>query len=169
MPSFKNMDEVKKYVEKNAGTIKLTNGKTIGQILLNESKRLKDLIAKHIGIHYASRSPARYARTQGLLSSLRIEDMRQNGNELSVRVYFDEAMATRPSVIKGGEPGFTPILIDQGWEVKKDVWFKDIYMFGHFEGAGFIKAAVNEYNAQNPYGFRIQVEYTPYSELNFEA
>ena len=171
MPTFRNLDEIKKYVEKNAGTIKLSNGKTIGQILLNESRRLKGLITKHIGIYYASYRPV-YPyrdRTFDLINSLRIEDMQKNGNELTVRVYFDQQTATHPSVVKDGEPGFTPILIDQGWEVKKDVWFKDIHMFGHFEGAGFIKAAINEYNAQNPYGFKIRVEYTPYSNLNFET
>ena len=78
-------------------------------------------------------------------------------------------MATQSSVVKGGEPGFTPILIDQGWEVRKDVWFRDIHMFGFFEGTGFIKAAISEYNAQNPYGFKLRVEYTPYNVLNFEA
>ena len=167
MPTFKNLDEIKKYVEKNAGTIKLSNGKTIGQILQNESRRLKGLITKHIGIYYAAYDPTYRDRTHRLINSLRIEDMKQHGNQLSVRVYFDEPTATQPSVVPGGAPGFTPILIDQGWEVKKDVWFKDIHMFGHFEGTGFIKAAVDEYNANNPYGFKIQVEYTPYSNLNF--
>lgn len=169
MPTFKNLDEIKKYVEKNAGTIKLANGKTVGWILQNESRRMKGYITKHIGMHYMSYSPEYYSRTQRLINSLRIDNMQQEGNQLSVKVYFDESTATQSSVVPKGEPGFTPILIDQGWEVKKDVWFKDIHMFGHFEGTGFIKAAVDEYNTNNPYGFKIRVEYTPYSNLNFET
>ena len=169
MPTFKNLDEIKKYVEKNAGTIKLSNGKTVGWMLSNESRRLKGIITKHIGIHYSSYSPEYHNRTLRLINSLRIDNMKQEGNQLSVKVYFDESTATQPSAIPNGESGFTPILIDQGWVVKKDVWFKDIHMFGHFEGTGFIKAAVDEYNASNPYGFRLRVEYTPYSNLNFET
>ena len=168
MPTFTNLDDIKKYIKKNVGTVKLTNGKNLNQIMQSEAKRLKDIITKHIGIHYASYSNNEEvrSRTFGLINSLRVETIKQVGSLLSVKVYFDQDMATQPSVV-GGEPGFTPILIDQGWEVKADVWFKDIPMFGHFDGTGFIKSAVMEYNSKNPYGLSISVEYTPNSNLNF--
>ncbi|GHT18074.1 hypothetical protein AGMMS49573_10780 [Endomicrobiia bacterium] len=170
MPSFNNLDDVKKYIKQNINTIRLTNGETIEGILKGEAKRLKAIITEHISWHYLSyRNKEEYRRrTYGLINSLCVENMVKNGNEVSVRVYFDEKTATHPSLF-GGESGFTPILIDQGWEVKKDVWFKSKYMLGYFEGTDFIKSAVDAYNANNQYGFTISVEYHPYSNLNFEA
>ena len=48
-------------------------------------------------------------------------------------------------------------LINDGWEVKKDVWFKDIYRFGYYEGAHFVEDAVEEFERTSKYGIKVQI------------
>lgn len=160
MPSFRNMADLNRYLKTRAGDVKMSDGRDLKTVLADEAVRLKGLVRKHIWLWYQSYSPVEYERTHNLVNTVRIAPVKQNGDEISVRVYFDHDEATYPSVFPGGEEGFVPILIDQGWRVKKDVWFRDIHMFGHFEGAGFVAAAVAEYNANNPFGFKVIVEIT---------
>ena len=168
MPTFKNVDQLNKWIQKNAMNLTLDNGKTLKDILKEEASRLKEIIKKNIQAYYDSYIPTTYSRTMGLLNSLRVDAVKKDGNNISVRLWFDEN-AIHPSVIDSEkwDDGFVAILIDTGWQVSQGSHM-NIPHFGFQEGAHFIENSVKEYNANNQYGFKISVEYSPYSELNFE-
>ena len=46
----------------------------------------------------------------------------------------------------------TALLLNDGYKVKKPVWFKDIENFGYREGAKFIEKAISEFNKVNSMG-----------------
>ena len=47
--------------------------------------------------------------------------------------------------------------MNDGWRVKKDVWFKDIHRFGYFEGTNFVEKSVREFNQSNKYGIILNI------------
>ena len=154
---FKSLYDIEKYIQNNAASIALTSGKPIGDVMKSEAERLKKILVKHVGLHYTSWEPNSYERTFGLINSIRLETLKQSNNELSIRIYFDPSEATHPSVVKGGEPGFTPILIDQGY---KDKSHKTPHFQG-YRGSRFIQSAIMEFQNTSPYGFNITVHYEP--------
>ena len=168
MPTFKNLNQLDSWIQKNAMNIVLSNGKTLRTILDEEAEKLRKILLKYISAYYDSYTPTVYERTMGLLNSLRVDAVKKDGNNISVRLWFDDN-AVHPSVFGDDQDdGFVAILIDTGWQVSRG-WHKDISHFGFQEGAHFVKNSVDEYNANNQYGFRISVEYSPYSDLNFEV
>jgi len=99
------VSDLKKYVERNAKSIRLSNGRTLGNVLTDESQRLKSIIEKYITLHYNSHTPEHYERTYGLINSLRVDNVKQNGNTISARIYFDRGNATNPSLTNhAGQP-----------------------------------------------------------------
>ncbi len=155
MPSFRNLKDLEKYIIKTQGNkIKLSNNKTIMKIMQEEGNRLKDLIQKYIDEYYDSYTPTQYKRTYSFKNSLRIETVKQEGDILSVRIYFDESMAFYESLF-GGEDGYVPRLIDEGWTWKDTT--AGAYRLSNYEGFGFVDKAISEYEKDNPYGFKIEV------------
>ena len=122
-------------------------------ILEKEAKRLKKMIATEVGNYYGSYSPTVYDRTFGLINSLKIDKAYHDGQYLIVKIYFDPTMgmATQPSKM-GGDPGFTPILINYGWRWKRRT---GPYRFAYYEGFYFWGRALEKFNANNPYKLRI--------------
>jgi len=62
----------------------------------------------------------------------------------------------------GGEEVNKAQLINFGWRVKKDVWFKDIKNFGYFEGVHFIEDGIRDYAKTKPSSIKVifdDVEY----------
>lgn len=68
---------------------------------------------------------------------------------LSVRLKFNENRSYSKSMFKG-EDGYKPLLINSGWQVKKNVWFKSTYRLGFYEGYDFIKKGVDKYKKNAP-------------------
>ena len=159
MPTFSNMKQLSKYLQKNCANLQLANGKTMKQVMKEEAEYLRKLLVEEIERVYNSYDPKVYRRTMGLLESLRVDPVIQNGNELSVRLWFDEK-ALHPSMFKDGNDGFVPILIDQGWQVKSG-WHRNIPHFGFRPPSHFVRKAVEEYHRTSKYGFRIEVTYDP--------
>lgn len=131
--------------------LKFDDGKTINEALKSEAQRLQQILIKHINAYYASYDPVQYSRTYQMRDSVKVET---SVKDMSIAVYFNQK-AYHPSLL-GGNPGFTPVLIDSGW-----VWKNQsvpIYRFTAYEGYGFIQQAVDEFNRTTKYKFQVKVE-----------
>ena len=49
------------------------------------------------------------------------------------------------------------VLLNYGYRVKKDVWFKNIENFGYRTGAYFVEDGVADFNQSNPYGIKVTI------------
>lgn len=155
MPTFKNFQELEKYINNqgNSSKINAMTNNQLAKVLQREGERLKTLIEEEIATYYTSYDPVQYERTYSFLNSVRITPVFQEGFNLSVKIYFDEDLATHDSIF-GGESGYVPILINEGWK-----WHNKTgpYRLASYEGFNFIEKAIDNYNFQNPYGFKIVV------------
>lgn len=151
--------------------LKLSNGRTIEQNLLNQANLLRDLIRKHLVEYRRSFAPKKYVRTGNLENSVVVDSaVKVVRNRLQVLVSFDESANHRAGfgvwAVKDGrgkyeddETSFdsggnvnTALLLDEGYRVKKPVWFRDIKNFGYRKGAKFIEKAISEFNKINSMG-----------------
>lgn len=154
---------IEKYLKNiNPLDIKYKNTNlTYRQILKNETKRLKDILQKKIEDYYNSYSPKVYDRGNhggNLRYSLSVDDIcsvSANGMKLIMNININEN-AIHNSILDDSEANAF-WLINDGWQVKKDVWFKDIYRFGYYEGAHFVEDAVEEFERTSKYGIKVQI------------
>ena len=154
---------IEKYLKSiNPLDIKYKNTSlTYRQILLNETRRFKNILQRKIEDYYNSYSPTVYKRGQhggNLRKSLSVDDVctiSANGMKLIMSVNINEN-AIHNSIIDGDEANAFWLLND-GWSVKKDVWFKDIYRFGYYEGAHFVEDAIEEFENTSKYGIEVEV------------
>lgn len=150
--------------------LKAKNGKTYAQILKEETYRLRDCIQNRIDEYMRSHPAELYIRTGRFASSLRVEDimnMQIMGRTITLNVFFDESgyhqsgdglYGWHDTEWQGnGETVNTAYLLNYGYEVKKNVWFKDIENFGHREPAHFIEDGVADFESYNPYGIIVQI------------
>jgi len=134
---------------------------TFGQVLESETRRFADILQKNIDNYYSSYIPAVYVRGNfggNLKNSVSVNDIcifSSNNKVITAEILINEN-AIHNSVLNN-EPANAFWLINDGWHVKKDVWFKDIYRFGHFEGTDFVENSINEFNQSNKYGIIINV------------
>lgn len=155
---------MKHYNQKGIGKIKNSKGQTLEQMLHKEALYLQELIKKHLN-EYLDYHPEYYAfgtqnRTGNLQDSVSVEDVVkvQNGR-LEICVFFDE-QALHGSGFGAwnktdGQDVNTAILLNYGYTVKADVWFKNIENFGWREPAHFVEDAIDEFNATNSLGITI--------------
>ncbi len=153
MPTFKNLKELEKYINNQNNGTKLNNftGGQLVKILEKEGNRLKDYLEDEIQNYYNSYSPTVYQRTYNFLNSVRITPVLQEGNQLTIKIYFDENMATHDSIF-GGEDGYVPILLEYGWQWKNGMKIEHL---STYEGFHFVDKAIERYNSNNPYKFKI--------------
>ena len=157
MARFRNCNDITKYYQNLVNTGRVdelksslskadTEGFSIELVsekeLTEAANALKGYLQNFLKQYFDSYDPKIYERTGGLLNSI-IVDVVQNGDKLQARLTFDPTSITGKSVFEGGSDGDKVLLLDQGWQVTKDVWFKDIEHFGFFDGIGFIKNAVD--------------------------
>lgn len=153
--------------------LRMSNGKTLSENLYSEANRLRDCIQKRMDIYFATH-PYRYGgtkhtyeRTGALEDSLKVDDIlniRIVGNTIEIDVFFDDgAIHKSGDGIKGwsgnGDEVNTAYLINYGYEVKKDVWFKDIPYFGYRSPANFVEDGIADFNATNTLGIKIRKTY----------
>lgn len=152
-------DDFQKFLlQKNAGSkIKTDDGKTLNSIVKAEGKRFKQILQKHIDAYYASYEPKIYKRTDLFKNSLEVDTKVE---DMSIRVFFNDN-AWHLSLTKNDfKLRFVPTLIDSGWKWKVAKY--PIYRFTCFGGDHYIKAAIDEFNRNNPYNLSIEVQ----SEFN---
>lgn len=119
-------------------------------ILMDEAKKLSDCIHKRLKKYYTNNPPEYYDRRKdGLLNSIIVTDVRSevvNGeNYFYIEVTFDSKKMLSKSYWDSSNVSNPAVLISEGWEVKKNVWFKNIYRFGKFSGADFIEDGIRDY------------------------
>ena len=162
MPIFNSTNALANYLNSPTGQAAVMSSEA-GQILLRRQvKRLKECIIKQVNEYYSSYSPTMYDRKYGLQSSLEIEsDIEVTLTGMTINVGFSGGDAYSPSLYGDGD-AYTPSLINYGWQVKKDVWFKDIYHFGYYEGFHFLEKGIADWQSGNTEGVRVVAIYNKY-------
>lgn len=160
-------DRLKAVIVKD---VKMSNGKTLEENLYSEANRLRDCIQNRLNLYLASNSPSVYRRSGGLKGSLKIDDIlkiRIVGNSLEVDLFFDEGAVHQSGDGINGWNGNsdkvnTAYLLDYGYRVKKDVWFKNIENFGWRTGGKFVEKGIADFNAANSMGIKVTVNKNGY-------
>lgn len=145
--------------------LKFKNGKTYGQVMVEETNRLRDCIQARLDAYMNSYQPKIYSRTGALQNSLKVDDilnLKVTGKTMSLDIYFDDSGYHQSGDgIQGwdgnGETINTAYLLNYGYEVKEDVWFKDIPYFGYRPAGHFIEDGIADFEMSNPYGIKIKV------------
>ena len=147
----------------------MSNGKTLAENLYNEANRLRNCIQNRLNIYlkthpyrYGGTSPT-YERTGGLENSLKVDDIlsiRVVDNALEIDIFFDEgAIHKSGDGIQGwggnGDEVNVAYLLNYGYRVKKDVWFKNIPYFGFRPAANFVEDGIEDFNSTNTLGIKI--------------
>lgn len=119
-------------------------------ILQEEANKLSQCIHRRLKKYYVNNPPERYTRREnGLLNSIIVTDVRSEsvGGEtyFYIEVTFDSKKMLSKSYWDDTSVSNPAVLISEGWEVKKNVWFKNIYRFGKFSGADFIEDGIRDY------------------------
>lgn len=156
--------------------LKMSNGMTLEQNLYVEAERLKDCIQNRLDIYLNSNPPRKYNRTGGLQQSLQVDDIlniKVLPTSLEIDIFFDENAihrsgdgVTYPSGSiwkRTNELVNTAYLLNYGYAVKKNVWFKGIENFGWRKGANFVENGIKDFNATNKLGIKITVVSYGYS------
>lgn len=161
----------------NPNNIVLSNKKNIKQELGEQSVYLKQLIDKYLKDYRRSFVPSEYERTGSLEQSVVVSDIKSEGGSFVVYVYFNEKAVHRSGFgawgtltdndkygndiqsFESDNSVNVALLINNGYMVRKPVWFADIPNFGFRRGNGFIDKAVEEFNATNTLGIRLGAKY----------
>jgi hypothetical protein len=143
----------------NIMKLKAPDGQTYAQKLKIAADHLANCIQWRINEFYDSYEPVVYERTYNMYNSLRVEDIadiRVSGNTLSISLIFDEG-ANHESLFEEASVN-TAFLMNYGYQVHKEVWFKDIEYFGWRKGFHFIEKGIEDFNSTNKLGIRISIE-----------
>jgi hypothetical protein len=134
---------------------------TYEQVLKKELHRFADILQQKIDEYFESYQPRVYDRGNhggDLRHALTVDDVCElsaTGKSITCRILINDN-AIHNSILDGSEANAF-WLLNEGWEVQKNVWFKDIYRFGYYEGAHFVENAVDEFERTNKYGIKIEV------------
>ena len=143
--------------------LKMSNGRTLAENLYSEANRLRDCIQNRMNMYMALYTPEIYKRTGGLESSLKVDDIlsiKVVGNTLEIDIFFDDgAIHKSGDGIKGwsgnGDEVNVAYLLNYGYRVEKDVWFKNIPYFGFRPAANFVEDGIDDFNLANTLGIKI--------------
>lgn len=143
--------------------LKMSNGRTLAENLYSEANRLRDCIQNRMDMYMALYTPEIYKRTGGLEGSLKVDDIlsiKVVGNTLEIDIFFDDgAIHKSGDGIKGwsgnGDEVNVAYLLNYGYRVEKDVWFKNIPYFGFRPAANFVEDGIDDFNATNTLGIKI--------------
>lgn len=142
--------------------VKLSNGKTIKQNLIEATEVLLDCIQKRIDIMYNTYKPIKYIRREpqyGMRSTLYVEDfidvdIVNNKIKISIK---DKPENTWASNITGEHMSPTIVLMNNGWNAPalKNAIGKSIERFTKFEGEHFIENGIADFNKKNKWGITV--------------
>lgn len=108
-------------------------------------------------------NPKVYKRTGNLKNSLKVDDVmavKIINNRLQIRLFFDDkAWHKSGNQIEGwngdGREINMAYYLNYGYEIKKNVWFKDIENFGYRKATYYIEKGIDVFNASNKWGMFI--------------
>lgn len=162
---IRNMSDLAKAVSQGMNT-KMENGRTIEQTMRQEAERLKNMIRRNINNYLTDPAnfPKVYDRTDQWMESLEQVPIKieTNGRLVTVTIGFNATMAWHDSIIHPSDQsqqGYVPWLMEQGWHSKKLEAYlhKEVYRFTRFDGIHYVKKAVEQFQASNPYKLIIEV------------
>lgn len=131
-------------------------GLTYEQVLRSEALRLKRLIQKNIDKFYASYTPKVYERrdaSSNMGSSIVVDDIANikiEGKMIKTYIKYNSNVMAK-SYFSSGSANVL-LLMNYGYRVNEDVWFKNIEYFGYRKGAYFLEDAIAEFNRTSKYG-----------------
>ena len=158
MPLFNNITELEKWIKSSTGQNSVLNADQIREVLTDAGNELESLLKEELNAYFSSYEPKVYQRTGNTLSSIRVGEPRKISiNEWSLEITFDENLANHPSVF-GQEQGYTPWLLEVGWNIEKKVGYSKP-MFTKHPGTHYIQKAVERFNSNNPHGLFVTVEH----------
>jgi hypothetical protein len=120
---------------------------SLEEYVLALAEQLKDCIQYFLDLYYIEYYPSVYNRTYELQQALEVSNIvniSTDAQSLSINLDFNDSLSWGNSIFNGSD-GYKPILIDQGWQVEKDVWFKNIEHFGFQSGAHFIENGIERF------------------------
>ena len=128
--------------------IKAPSGLTYEQELVAAANDLRECIQRRI----------RRGSMGNVLSTPDIADIEVEGMSLKIRLKVQESH--RPSIFKKWNQSDANVfwLLNDGYTVKKDVWFRDIPNFGYRIAERFVEEGVREFNTRNRLGIKIDIE-----------
>ncbi|MEH7347215.1 hypothetical protein V7122_25645 [Bacillus sp. JJ1532] len=158
MPTFKSIKEIEKWIATNHGQEAVMNEAKIRKILKDAGKQLEGYLKSELEAYFTSYTPVQYERSGNTVKSIRVDEPKKISiNEWSLEIYFDDKLANHDSVMGSDQPkGYTPWLLEVGWDVRDKVNYK-AEMFTHHKGTQFVSKAINRFNANNPYGLMVSV------------
>ena len=140
-------------------SLKLNNGLTIEQTLKAEAERFVKILKEEIMDWYASYSPVIYNRSFGMVTSIGHD----NGVSVSVDAqHFSIGISYSGSAFSPGLWGAGAnklLLMNSGYAVGKDVWFRSIPNFGYRSGGRFLESALSKFNVTNSFGITVEANY----------
>ena len=143
--------------------LKMSNGRTLAENLYSEANRLRDCIQNRLDIYMNTHQPKMYDRTGNLENSLKVDDflsIKVVGNSVEIDIFFDDgAIHKSGDGIQGwdgnGDEVNVAYLLNYGYRVKEDVWFKNIPYFGFRPAANFVEDGIDDFNSTNTLGIKI--------------
>ena len=127
---------------------KAPSGLTYAQELVNAANLLRDCIQSRIN----------RATMTDVLSTADLADVKVDGNRLSVSLKVQNAL--RPSIFYKWNRKNANVfwLLNDGFTVKKNVWFKNIKNFGYRSAENFVEKGIADFNLKNNLGVEIKVK-----------
>lgn len=124
------------------------SGKTYGEELVAAANLLRDCIQDEIN----------RGSMVNCISTADIADIKIDGSTLSIELKIQNAL--RPSIFArwNGAQANVFWLLNDGFTVKKDVWFKNIPNFGYRKAESFVERGIAKFNEMNSLGVTINVQ-----------
>lgn len=127
--------------------LKAPSGLTYAEELIKAANHLSSCIQSRINRGSMGNS----------LSVSSIADIAVEGNRLTVTLKIENS--SRPSIFKQWNKKDANVfwLLNDGYTVKKDVWFKKIPNFGYRAAEHFVEKGIEDFNSSNSLGIQITV------------
>ena len=135
---LKNIDYMK---------VRAPSGLTYAQELVNAANLLRDCIQSRIN----------RGSMQNSLTTADLADIKVDGNRMTIELKIQNSI--RPSIFKKWNQSDANVfwLLNDGYVVKKDVWFKNIPNFGYRVAEHFVEEGIKEFNSKNKLGVHVEV------------
>lgn len=125
--------------------VKAPSGLTYGQELVGVANLLSNCIQSKI-----------HQRTmQHSISIADLADIKVEGNRMSITLKIENSI--RPSIFKKWNKSDANVfwLLNDGYVVKKNVWFKNIPNFGYRQASNWIADGIRDFNSKNKLGLQL--------------
>lgn len=149
-------DQLKRIIVKK---VKIKNGKTLEQMLMEAVDYLYICIQSEIDSMYEEYIPKVYERRSyfdSLRSSLYVEDFidaRIKGNTIELSLKFSSNVWAWN--FNHTHKSNVAVLMNEGWQW--DNWIEnDVWRFTHYEGYHFIQNGIAKFNKHNHWGVKIR-------------